>query len=56
MRIVVWNVFDAQPVYDGVVRDALGVFQKYSVLTDIPEHDEALLREAKIKYLTTDLS
>ena len=56
MRIVLWNVFDSQPVYDGATKNVLEDFRKYSSLTDIPEHDESLIREAKIRYLTTDLN
>jgi len=51
MRCVIWNVFDAEPVYDGEIKDALEIFQKYTKITDIPEHDEEELKAAKIKYL-----
>lgn len=54
MRIVLWNVFDAQPIYDGSIENVLETFRKYSALVDIPDHDESLLRESKIRYLTAD--
>lgn len=53
MRVVMWDVFDTQPIYDGAIKNATAIFNKYSSLTDIPEHDESMLREAKIRYLTS---
>ena len=56
MRIVLWSVYDLLPVYDGTVRGSLGVFSDYSARTELPKKDDDERREAKIKYLTTDLS
>lgn len=52
MRIVIWNTFDVDPIYDGHLNDeAIQIFQKFSDVTEIPEHDEKILKEAKILYL-----
>ena len=56
MKMVMWNVYGSQPVYDGKIKNALGEFRKYSNIVDIPDHDEAALREAKIKYLELVIS
>lgn len=52
LRAVIWNVYDIEPVYDGPVKDSIKTFTKYSAVTDIPPHDEAELRTAKIDYLS----
>lgn len=54
-RIVMWNVYDTEPVYDGGVEDCLKVFEKYSKLEKMPAQDDDLRREAKIKYLLEKL-
>ncbi|MBQ3297040.1 zeta toxin family protein [Candidatus Saccharibacteria bacterium] len=51
MRIVLWSVYDKEPVYDGPVKNCLEVFEKYSTKEELPAHDDDLRREAKIKYL-----
>lgn len=51
MRVVMWNAFEEEPVYDGAVRGAISDFKETSSLAEIPEHDPNVLREAKIKYL-----
>ncbi|MBR3248658.1 zeta toxin family protein [Candidatus Saccharibacteria bacterium] len=56
MRVVIWSVYDLLPVYDGVVKDCLPVFADYSAREEMPKPDDDERREAKIKYLTTDLS
>ena len=50
-RIVIWNTYETEPVYDGVFAEALAVFDKYASEEQIPEHDEEAMREAKINYL-----
>ena len=52
MRIVLWNVYEEKPVYDGAVGGSLESFSKYSSVVEIPEHDEDELRQAKIEYLS----
>ena len=51
-RIILWNTYDPQPIYDGPVANSLAIFAKYSLVTDVPDHDEATLRAAKLAYLT----
>ena len=51
LRIIIWNVYDDEPVYDGPISGSLEVFSEYSKKTDIPEHDEESLRAAKKKYV-----
>ena len=53
MEVIIWNTYDEAPVYDGPARAAVQPFQEYSKITEIPPHDEAILREAKVKYLQT---
>lgn len=52
MRIVLWDVWDAKPIYDGEIKNSLETWQKYSQVTNftstLTEND---LREAKIRYL-----
>ena len=50
-RIVLWSVYDKEPVYDGPVKDCLATFDDYSARTELPQKDDDLRREAKIKYL-----
>ena len=56
MRVIIWSVYDLLPVYDGVVAECLPVFREYSARTKLPACDDDERREAKIEYLTTDLS
>ncbi len=51
-RIVLWNTFSEDPVYDGDIRNSVEIFARESSVIDIPEHDEGVLREMKIKYLS----
>ena len=50
-RIIIWSVYDKDPVYDGLVKDCLNVFSDYSSRKDLPAHDDDARREAKINYL-----
>ena len=50
-RLVIWNVYGLEPVYDGEFQNGLTMFEKYSNETEIPEHDKDKMREAKINYL-----
>lgn len=51
MRIVLWNTYERNPVYDGPIKDALEGFERYSTEKSVPVHDEADLREAKKEYI-----
>ena len=54
-HIILWSVYDEPPIYDGPVKDCLAVLDNYSSREDLPKKDDDARREAKIKYLTTDL-
>ena len=51
LRIILWSVYDLDPVYDNVIQDCLPTFDKYSSLTDLPKDDDDARRAAKISYL-----
>lgn len=52
-RIIMWSVYDKDPVYDGPMKDCLTVFDDYSAREEMPKNDDDERRDAKIKYLTT---
>lgn len=51
VRIILWNVYDKPPVYDGPIKNCLDIFNKYSSCEDLPKKDDDARRAAKIKYL-----
>lgn len=51
LRIILWSVYDQPPVYDGLVKDCLNVFEEYSNKTNLPHKDDDSRCEAKINYL-----
>jgi len=51
MRIIMWNTYEKNTVYDGIIKDALECFEKYSVEKNVPAHDEKELKEAKLEYI-----
>ena len=51
LRIILWSVYDKDPVYDGPVKASLEIFKKYSSRTDLPKNDDDARREAKKQYL-----
>ena len=55
LRIILWSVYDKPPVYDGPIKNCLNIFDDYSSRATLPKKDDDARREAKIKYLTTDL-
>lgn len=51
-RIVLWNVWDKEPIYDGKIKDAIAVFKEYSNIAGFTaKHSEEELKNAKITYL-----
>ncbi len=54
-RIIIWNTYEENPVYDGVTQGSYEVFKKYSEEKTVPAHDTDKLKQAKIAYLTKDL-
>lgn len=55
-RIILWSVYDKPPVYDGPIKNCLGIFNDYSSRDTLPKKDDDARRQAKIDYLTTDLN
>ncbi len=53
MRAVIWSVYDLLPVYDGAVKNAGAIFEKYSNDERMPKKDDDERKNAKIKYLTS---
>lgn len=52
-RIILWSVYDKEPIYDGPIKNSLDIFADYSKREELPKKDDDdLRREAKIKYLT----
>ncbi len=54
-RIILWSVYDKDPVYDGPIKNVIPTFEEYSNREELPKKDDDERRDAKIKYLTTDL-
>lgn len=54
MRIILWSVYDLDPIYDGPVKGSLATFADYSARETLPRPDDDARRAAKITYLTTD--
>lgn len=54
-HIILWNVYDEAPVYDGPIKNSIEVFDDYSNRTTLPKPDDEARLAAKVKYLTTDL-
>lgn len=53
LRIIIWSVYDKEPVYDGPVRACLDVFKKYAEDPTLPAADDDARRDAKIRYLAS---
>ena len=52
VRIILWSVYDQPPIYDGPIKDCLGIFNDYSSSEELPKKDDDARREAKIEYMT----
>ncbi len=55
-RIILWSVYDLDPVYDGEIQNSLLTFQEYSTCKKLPKPDDEARKQAKINYLTTQHS
>lgn len=51
LQIIMWSVYDKQPIYDGPISGSLKTFAIYSDREDLPAEDDDDRRAAKIKYL-----
>lgn len=56
LHIILWGVYDKPPIYDGPIAGCLEIFEDYSSRKELPKNDDDARRDAKIKYLTTDLN
>ena len=55
MRVILWNVWDTNPIYDGKIKTAIETWEKYNKIDKFePKFTENDLRDAKIRYLTSD--
>lgn len=52
MRMVMWNMYDEKPAYDGKVRNSLSVYRECVAETRHAKTDLEELKQAKIKYMT----
>ena len=52
MRVVMWNMYDEKPAYDGKVRNSLSVYRECVAETRHAKTDLEELKQAKIKYMT----
>lgn len=50
-HIILWSVYDLDPIYDGPTKGCLNIFHDYSTRTDLPKPDDDARRDAKIAYL-----
>lgn len=50
-RIILWSVYDRDPVYDGPINNSLSTFTDYSSRTTLPANDDDARRDSKITYL-----
>ena len=51
MRIILWSVYDLEPIYDGPIKNALDIFKDYSSRDTLPAKDDDARASAKINYL-----
>lgn len=54
LHIILWSVYDKDPIYDGPVKSCLDIFADYSARETLPQSDDSARRAAKIAYLITD--
>ena len=52
LHVILWSVYDLDPIYDGKIKDSLRIFDDYSSRTDLPKNDDNARRNAKIQYLS----
>lgn len=52
LQLILWSVYDLDPIYNGPVRDGLEIFKTYSSKTDLPPSNDNERREAKIQFLS----
>jgi hypothetical protein len=52
LYIILWSVYDLEPIYNGPVKDSLEIFKEYSSKTDLPGSDDDERRNAKIQFFS----
>ncbi len=52
LHLILWSVYDLDPIYDGEIKNALDIFEEYSNKTDLPKKDDDERRNAKIRFLS----
>ncbi len=52
LRIILWSVYDLDPIYDGPIKDSIEIFSDYSSRETLPKNDDTARAEAKISYMT----
>ena len=53
LHLILWSVYDLEPIYNGPVKDGLEIFKTYSEKIDLPPENDDERREAKIQFLST---
>lgn len=53
LHLILWSVYDLEPIYSGPLKDGLEIFKIYSEKTDLPEPNDEERKQAKIQFLST---
>lgn len=53
LHLILWSVYDLEPIYNGPIKDGLEIFKTYSEKTELPPKNDDERREAKIQFLST---
>lgn len=51
LRIILWSVYDLEPIYDGPIKNSTEIFKDYSSRETLPAKDDDARAKAKINYL-----
>ena len=52
LHLILWSVYDLDPIYNGPIKDGLDIFKEYSSKTALPPSNDDERREAKIQFLS----
>lgn len=52
LHLILWSVYDLDPIYSGPIKDGLKIFKEYSEKTSLPPKNDKERREAKIQFLS----
>lgn len=52
LYVILWSVYDLDPIYSGKIKNALEIFNEYSSKTELPKADDDERRAAKIQFLS----